>query len=45
MEINTGEFRIMLATAVGVGVEVGLEVLEISGLFEEAVKKEAGELW
>jgi hypothetical protein len=34
--INTGGFRIMVATAVGVGVEVGLEVPEISSLFTEA---------
>ena len=45
MEINAGGFRIMVAIAVGVGVEVGLEVLEIGGLFTETGRKEAGNPW
>ena len=35
----------MVAAAVGVGIEVGLEVPEISGLFKEAGRKEAGNPW
>jgi hypothetical protein len=45
VEINIGGFRIMVATAVGVGVEVGLEVPLIGGLFKEAGRKEAGNPW
>ena len=42
MEINTGRFRIMVATAVVVSVEVGLEVLVISNFFNDAGAKETG---
>jgi len=45
VEINTGGFRITVATAVGVGVEVGLEVPEIGGLLKVAGRKEAVNPW
>lgn len=35
----------MVTETVGVGVEVGLEVPEVSGLFTEAGRKEAGNSW